>query len=151
MKTLKDYFNGYFVGEYDGSYGTEESHQARRDFSQLTNCRIIWSQVHGDFKNAAKRALFQPYPYWPELYQACKDAIRAHVELDTTYSDTPPLAKIMRDAMTILRERHSCNVPRWWLPIMDELRGATEKKEQARPKITYRIKLAEGNVRTFEI
>jgi hypothetical protein len=132
VKSVTEHFQGFFTGTYDGSYGTPQSDQARRDFSQLTDYHLIWAQVHGDFKDAAKRALFQKYPHWPELYQACKDAIREHCTLETPFEGGNTLAKIMRDAMTILRARNGFNAPRWWLPIVDNLRGRDHAIEKMR-------------------
>jgi|GEM_PF-5063318 len=122
--SVKQEFQSYFaLTNYDGSYGTEESHVARRDFSQLTNGAIMWSQVHGDFKDAAKRVLFTPYSHWPELYQSCRAVLKAHIAVDTQYWGPATNAKMMGDVMTVLREKHKANVPRWWLPIMNGLRG----------------------------
>jgi hypothetical protein len=132
METVGERFQGYFVGDYDGSYHTPQADRARHDFDRLTDNRLLWTQVHGDFKDAAKRALFVPYPHWPELYQCCKDAVREHTALETQYVGGPTCAKIMRDAMTILRARHSLNVPRWWLPMMDQLRGKNHEMERAK-------------------
>jgi hypothetical protein len=122
LTTVGEHFRGYFVGDYDGSYGTQKADQARRDFSRLTNLKICWSQVHGDFKNAAKRSVFVPYPHWPQLYEACRDSIRAHAEIGNWFSGANTCSKIMDDAMKILRARHGLNAPRWWLPLMKQLR-----------------------------
>lgn len=127
-KSVGEFFQGFFTGTYDGSYGTPQADRVRHDFDRLTDCHLMWSQVHGDFKNAAKRAVFQPYQHWPELYQCCKDAIREHAALGTTFEGGHTLAQVMRDAMTILRLRHRLNVPRWWLPLMDDLRGAKTRQ-----------------------
>jgi hypothetical protein len=129
-KTVEEHFRGYFSSTYDGSYHTPQSDRARLDFGQLTNLELDWAQVHGNFKDAAKRALFKPYEHWPELYECCRDAIREHSALETSYYGGPTCAKIMRDAMTILRARHGLNAPRWWLPIMDKLRGKNHKTEK---------------------
>ena len=137
-KTVAELFSGFFAGSYDGSFHTPQADRARHDFDRLTAYRLIWTQVHGDFKDAAKRALFQPYRYWPELYDSCRAAIQAHTELETQYEGEKTNANIMRDAMTILRERYGFNVPRWWLPIMDDLRGKNHNTEKAR-KSTSRI------------
>ena len=130
-ETVAEHFQGYFIGSYDGSYGTTASDAARIDFDRLTEFKLLWAQVHGNFKDAAKRALFKPYPHWPELYKCCQDAIREHGALETEFSGGTTCARIMRDAMTILRVRHGFNVPRWWLPMMDELRGAPKKLKRA--------------------
>jgi len=122
-ETVADHFRGHFTGDYDGSYGTNKSHAARRDFNQLMDLRLNWAQVHGDFKDVVKRAMFQPYPHWPELYQCCRDVIREHEKLETQYVGTETLARVMRDAMNLMRARHNLNAPRWWLPMMDALRG----------------------------
>jgi hypothetical protein len=134
--TVGEHFKGYFVGEYTGSYHTPEADRARHDFDKLTDSHLLWTQVHGDFKDAAKRALFVPYPHWRELHQCCKDAIREHTALGTQYVGETTCAKIMRDAMTILRARHGLNVPRWWLPLMDKLRGKNHEIEKRRQPVT---------------
>jgi hypothetical protein len=126
-ETVGDHFQGYFTGTFDGSYGTSQADRARHDFDRLTNNWLLWTQVHGDFKDAAKRAVFVQYPHWSELYECCRDAIREHAVLETQWVGKPTCAKIMRDAMTILRLRHNMKVPRWWLPLMDQLRGAREE------------------------
>lgn len=131
-KSVGQFFQGFFTGTYDGSYGNSQSDCARHDFDRLTDYRASWTQVHGDFKDVAKRAIFQPYRHWAELHQACKDAIREHTALGTPYEGGHTLARIMRDAMTILRARHGANVPRWWLPIMDDLRGKDHGIEKMR-------------------
>ena len=55
-ETVADHFHGYFGGNYDGSYHTPQADAARRDFDRLTDNCLMWTQVHGDFKDAAKRA-----------------------------------------------------------------------------------------------
>lgn len=127
-RTVKELFADYFTGTYTGSYGNTESHLARRDFIQLTNSEIIWAQVHGDFKNVAKRALFEPYPHWEALYRAVQDVLKAHIDLDTEYWGLLTNAKIMGDVMTVMRDRHGLNVPRWWLPIINKLREKGRKE-----------------------
>src|SRR6266404_9652017 len=85
-ETVEDHFRGYFIAPgYDGSYGTDISACMRHDFGQLTHDQIIWSQVHGDFKDIIKRADFEPYPYWPALYDCCKDILAQHYKLSTQY------------------------------------------------------------------
>jgi hypothetical protein len=128
-ETVVDHFQGYFTSEsFDGSYDTPQSHRARHDFYQLTNNIISWAQVHGNFKDAVKRAKFQPYEHWPELYDCCRRIVREHSALETQWEGGYTCAKIMRDSMNLLRELYGLNVPRWWLPIMDDLRGAKKKK-----------------------
>ncbi|MBZ5534001.1 MAG: hypothetical protein LAO20_21430 [Acidobacteriia bacterium] len=136
--TVEEHFRGYFTGDYDGSYQTPQADRARHDFDRLTGFRLIWAQVHGNLKDAAKRALFKPYPHWPELYECCRDAIREHIALETEHSGGTTCARIMRDAMTILRVRHGLNVPRWWLPIMDELRGKNHETEKLKSLVGRR-------------
>jgi hypothetical protein len=126
-ETVADHFQGYFGGNYDGSYHTPQADAARRDFDRLTDNRLLWTQVHGDFKDAAKRALFVQYPHWRELHECCCDSVREHSKLETQWVGGFTCAKIMRDAMTILRVRHGLKVPRWWLPMMDQLRSAREE------------------------
>ena len=129
-RTVKEWFAGSFTQpHYDGSYHdargfrTAASEEASHSFAALTDSHIIWSQVHGNFKDATKRALFTPYPHWPELYDACQRVVRAHSELGTEWWGPLTAAKLMGDAMTVLREKYGHQVPRWWLPVMNGLRG----------------------------
>ena len=145
IKTVGEHFRGYFAGDYDGSYETRNSDRARLDFDRLTNLQLIWAQVHGNFKDPAKRALFVPYPHWPELHECCRDAVRAHTELGNYFYGGETCANIMRDAMTILRARHGLKVPRWWLPIMDKLRGKIHGTEKRKPE-TGHCELKDGKV-----
>ena len=112
--------------DYDGSYHTENNPEtdsaARESFRVLTNEALNWCQVHGDFKNAVKRAAYEPYPHWPQLYRCCRDVLKAHAELNTGFYGPVTCAKLMGDAMALLRQRHNLNAPRWWLPIMKRLR-----------------------------
>lgn len=141
-KTVTEQFAGTFLETtYDGSYGTEESHAARRSFDRLTDYRLNWSQVHGDFKDVAKRALFESYEHWPELYRACRDVLHQHKALGTQYLGGYTCAQIMRETMTVMRRRHDVNVPRWWLPIMDDLRGKNHEAEKRKgPKTRMELK-----------
>lgn len=133
FKTITEQFADRFIeASYDGSYGNERADAARRSFDRLTDSKLNWSQVHGDFKDAAKRALFEPYEHWPELYRACRDVLRQHQALGTLYLGGYTCAQIMREAMTVMRRRDNLNVPRWWLPIMDDLRGKNNQEEKAR-------------------
>jgi len=132
-ETVEDHFRGTFEGTYDGSYGTRTADYARASFGRLTDCRIMWAQIHGDFKDAAKRALFVQYPHWPELYECCRDVIRAHAPLNTQYIDGGhTCARIMREAMVVLRARYGVNAPRWWLPLLDAVRGKNHNVEKYR-------------------
>lgn len=144
-ETVGEHFQGLFTANYDGSYHTARAEAARRDFDCLTNNSLLWTQVHGDFKDAAKRALFNPYPHWPELHECCRDSVRAHTDLETQFLGGVTCAKIMRDAMTILRERYGLNVPRWWLPLIDRLRGKDHEIERQR-KPVGRCELKDGKV-----
>jgi hypothetical protein len=128
--TVKEKFNGLFTQQrYDGSYHdatgfrTAASEEASRSFFALTDGAVVWTQVHGDFKDAAKRAMFAPYAHWPELYDALRSVIRAHGDLGTEWWGSATGAKVMGDAMTVLREKYGHSVPRWWLPVMNRLRG----------------------------
>jgi hypothetical protein len=127
--TVKEHFAEFFAQPvYDGSYHdtrgfrTDASEEASASFAALTNNIIIWTQVHGDVKNAVARAACIQYPNWPELYSCCRDVIRAHGELGSEFWGPLTCAKLMGDAMQLLRGRHKVNVPRWWLPIMSKLR-----------------------------
>ena len=119
--TLADKFNGHFQRPYDGR---QDDELGRADFCRLTNNHIIWTQVHGDFKNVEKRALFVPYPHWRELHECCGVAVAESIKADPYcfYSD-PACARIMGAAMVILRKKYGLNVPRWWIPVMNEVRG----------------------------
>ena len=100
--SVKKQFEGCFeMTNYNGTHGTPESHVARQDFSRLTNGAIMWAQVHGDFKDAAKRVLFTPYPHWSELYQSCRAVFKAHCDVDTQYWGPATNAKLMGDVMTV--------------------------------------------------
>lgn len=131
--SVAEKFKDRFTRPYDGSYDdSREVYIAREDFMQLTDYHISWAQVHGDFKDVVKRAMFIPYPYWKELHQACGDVIREHSKLGTEYVGRETCVRLMRDAMKLLRARHGFNTPKWWLPLMDQLRGV-EKKETKTP------------------
>jgi hypothetical protein len=128
--TVKQKFNGLFTQEhYDGSYHdargyrTEASEEACASFVALTDGAIIWTQVHGHLKDPVKRAMFTPYPHWTELYDAVRAVIRAHSDLGRDWWGPVTGARIMGDAMTVLREKHGFKVPKWWLPVMSTLRG----------------------------
>jgi hypothetical protein len=121
--TVKAQFAATFrAPAYDGSYGTELSHKVRQSFYELTK-HINWSQVHGDFKDVVKRGLFQPYPYWPELYSCCQSVVQSHAELGTQFLGDYTRARMMGEVMALLRAKYGHDVPRWWLPIMNLLRG----------------------------
>ena len=131
-KKVSEHFAGYFqLPVYNGEYGTASGYQppaarvAGRDFEQLTDCCLVWTQVHGDYKDAALRATFQPYPHWTELYQCCKDILREHGpgKLDSWYSGPMTNARLMGDVMSLMRRRHELDVPKWWLAIMKKLRA----------------------------
>jgi len=127
---VRDKFKGLFSQEsYDGSYHdatgfrTAKSEEAAQSFGELTSGCLNWCQVHGDVKDATKRALFEPYSHWTELYDSCKRVLKAHADLKTEWWGDATGAKMMGDAMTVLRERHHMNAPKWWLPVMKRLRG----------------------------
>jgi hypothetical protein len=128
--TVKEKLAGFFtLTAYDGSYHdatgfrTAASDEASASFGELTGGSINWAQVHGNFKDATKRALFVPYPHWTELYDACQRVVRAHAEVGTEWWGPLTAAKLMGDTMTVMREKYGRSVPRWWLPIMNKLRG----------------------------
>jgi hypothetical protein len=126
--TVKEHFDGYFTqARYDGSYHstdgfrTPESDEASASFYRLSAERIQWCQVHGDLKDAAKRALFEPYAHWPELYESCRLVVKATIELNKVWNEMTA-ARMMGDVMTVMRQKYDLNVPRWWYPIMKKLR-----------------------------
>ena len=122
--TVKEHFADVFTEpEYDGSYGTPLADEARRSFSALTDGRIMWAQVHGDHKNVVARGLFQPYRYWSELYDCCRVVLNGHAELGTQFLGDVTRARMMGEAMALLRAKHRQNVPRWWLPVLNALRA----------------------------
>lgn len=124
-ETVKEQFADVFLPgtAYDGSYHTPQAEAAEDAFHRLTDNRLVWTQVHGDVKSAVKAAMFQPYPYWPKLYECARDIIEQHRRLKTYYAGDITCAKLMGDTMALMRERYGLNVPRWWLPIMNKLRG----------------------------
>ncbi len=139
VKKVSEHFAGYFqLDTYSGEYGSASGYQppaariAGHDFDRLTNNVLVWTQAHGDSKDAAARATFQPYPHWPELYQCCKDVLREHGtgKLDTDYFGKFTNARLMGDVMTLMRRRHGLDVPKWWLAIMKKLRGQAPVKPQ---------------------
>ena len=127
-ENVKEQFADVFLPgtTYDGRYHTDawppEDEQARESFNRLTDGRIIWTQVHGDVKNAVKAAMFQPYPNWPQLYECARDIVEQHRRLNTYYAGDVTCAKLMGDTMALLRARYGLNVPRWWVPIIKALR-----------------------------
>jgi len=123
-ETVESHFRGYFqLPAYHGEYGNEIGAIARRDFSMLTDSRISWAQVHGDFTDVAKRAMFQTYQHWPELYQAIKDVLEQHQQLGTFFNGAATCGKLMDDAMRLLKMRNGKNAPRWWIPLMKQVRN----------------------------
>ena len=129
---VKDHFEGTFApgSTYDGCYHTDyerPDEQAEESFRRLTFGRIIWTQVHGDYKNAVKSAMFQPYPNWPQLYECARDIVEQHRRLNTSFHGDVTCAKLMGDTMALLRARYGMNVPRWWVPIIKALRGQEVK------------------------
>ena len=100
-ETVKQHFAGLFAEpDYDGSYHhgewPENDTLARQSFLKLTDGCIIWTQVHGDFKNAVKRAAYEPYPHWPALYRCCRDVLKAHAELNSQYVGATTCARTSR-------------------------------------------------------
>jgi hypothetical protein len=135
-ETIADHFARYFGSEWDGQYHTDFRDRtpgevaAREDFCQLTNNAIIWTQIHGDFKNAAKRATFTPYPHWAKLHECCRDAVREHSALGDDWIGDFSAAKLMHTAMQILKKRYDINAPRFWLPMIRQLRDDKTRKPE---------------------
>jgi hypothetical protein len=126
-KTVVEQFQGLFQHEYEGA---QKDERARLDFMCLTNYKITWTQVHGDFKDVAARARFVPYPHWKELHECCGIAVRETIAADKMvfYSDIM-CARMMGAAMQILMDKYGLKAPRWWYPLMKELReGKVEKR-----------------------
>jgi hypothetical protein len=129
--TVREQFAGLFTqAAYDGSYHdsreirTDASEEASRSFCELTGGILVnWCQVHGDVKDVVKRAAFEPYPYWTELYDCCKRIVQAHADLDRQFLGDLTRARIMGDAMSLLRSKYKHDAPRWWFPIMKTLRN----------------------------
>ncbi|MGD1025378.1 MAG: hypothetical protein ABR880_21555 [Candidatus Sulfotelmatobacter sp.] len=126
--TVKEHLAECFSQQrYDGSYHgadgfrTPESEEASESFRRVSFDKIQWSQVHGDFKDPAKRVLFTPYPHWAELYDCCRLIVKANIDLNKSWSELTA-AKIMGDVMTVMRKKHNMDVPKWWLPILKKLR-----------------------------
>lgn len=127
--TVKEQLGECFKqARYDGSYHdstgfrTPASDEAAASFSRISFGKIQWPQAHGDLKDAAKRVLFTPYPNWAELYECCKLVVKANIDLNKSW-DEQTAAKTMGDVMTVMRKKHDLNVPKWWFPIMKQLRG----------------------------
>jgi len=121
-KTLSEVFAGCFQHTYDGS---QQDRVSYHEFNLLTDNRISWTQVHGDVKDLAKRALFVPYPHWRELHECCGLAIRSAISLDKTQLHSGiDCARIMGAAMAILKKKYGHDAPKWWLPLMRQVRGA---------------------------
>jgi len=126
---VKEQFAGTFTAErYDGSYhdergfGTAASDEAAASFFELTGGLLQWSQVHGNVKDVVRRAMFEPYPYWSELYDCCKRVIKEHAALNSGFSGDVTRARLMGDAMALLKAKYKVNAPKCWLPIMKSLR-----------------------------
>jgi hypothetical protein len=119
--TLEEKFRGCFERIYRGN---QDDRAARYEFGLLTNNHILWTQVHGDFKDLAKRLKFEPYPHWTKLHECCGHAIREAIKMDPKglYCDSA-CAKIMDAAMVHLRTKYSLNAPRWWIPLKRKLQG----------------------------
>lgn len=128
--TVAARFAGYFGEVYDGSYDTREAEQPRADFIRLTNYQIMWAQVHGNFKDAVKRETFQPYPHWKELHECCGRIVRQYAKDRVYWQGDITGARMMNDAMRLLRSLYGINAPRWWIPLMRQMRG----EEIASPK-----------------
>jgi hypothetical protein len=127
--TVAEHFAGRFTEPiYDGSYHTQLADAVSGSFGVLSAYRINWCQVHGDFKNVVKRGMFEPYPHWSPLYDACRTILKGHVALGTQFLGEVTCARMMGEAMALLRAKHGHSVPRWWLPVMNALREAAEEK-----------------------
>jgi hypothetical protein len=126
MKIRDQFCECFTQSSYDGSYGTDAAIEARQSFSELTAESVIWSQVHGDFKNVVARGMFQPYPHWAELYECARVVLAGHAALGTEFDGDPTRARLMGDAMALLRAKYKANVPKWWLPIMNKLRASAK-------------------------
>jgi hypothetical protein len=131
--TVKEQFAGTFTADhYDGSYHDESgfrtaaSDEASSSFSELTGGLLQWSQVHGNVKDVVRRAMFEPYPHWSELYDCCKRVIKEHVALNREFSGDVTRARLMGDAMALLKAKYGKNAPKCWLPIMKSLRHSKE-------------------------
>jgi hypothetical protein len=125
--TVAEQFSKVFQEpEYDGSYHTPLAEAAHDSFCLLSNYRIQWPQVHGDFKNVVKRGLFTQYPHWRELYSCCRTILSGHAALGTQFLGDMTCARLMGESMALLRAKHGHSVPKWWLPVMNALR-ASEK------------------------
>jgi len=122
-KTVAQHFKGYFGGSYDGSYGRPEAEQPRADFIRLTNFNIMWAQVHGSFKDKVKEVTFTPYPHWKELHECCGRIVRQYEKDGEFWHGDITGARMMEHAMKLLRSLYGLNAPRWWIPLMKQMRG----------------------------
>jgi len=119
-QTVRENFARFFT--QDCYSGKQQDSEAKSSFNELTNCRLMWTQVHGDVKDPVKRALFRPYTHWPELYASVRAVLKSHAELETEFVGDWTRARIMGDAMAFLRAQYGVDAPRWWLPLMQQLR-----------------------------
>lgn len=139
ITTVAARFAGYFQGTYDGSYDTPEAEQPRADFIRLTNYLIMWAQVHGNFKDAVKREIFQPYPHWKELHECCGRIVRQYAKDGEYWDGEVTGARMMNDAMRLLKSLYGFNAPRWWIPMIRQMRGdEVPASKQSRPAWTPR-------------
>jgi len=130
LVTVAARFAGYFKDSYDGSYNVPESEQPRADFIRLTNYHIMWAQVHGNFKDSVKCETFQVYPHWRELHECCGRIVRQYAKDGAFWQGEGTGAHMMNDAMRLLKSLYGFNAPRWWIPLMRQMRG----DETAAPK-----------------
>lgn len=129
-ETIAEHFAGYFTQPYGGQYHRAmawgpyppEAEAGRNDFCRITHDNITWTQVHGDFKNKTKAALFVPYPHWTELHDACRDSIVEWSKDGDWFNGDITCAKLMQTAMELLKQRKGLNAPKWWIPLMVGLR-----------------------------
>jgi len=113
--TVKEHLAECFSQQrYDGSYHgadgfrTPESEEASESFRRVSFDKIQWSQVHGDFKDPAKRVLFTPYPHWAELYDCCRLIVKANIDLNKSWSELTGQDHGGRDDSHAEETQHGC-------------------------------------------
>lgn len=145
-RTVAERFAGYFQSSYDGRYNVPEAEAGREDFIRLTCYQIAWAQVHGSFKDKVKQETFTPYPHWRELHECCGRIVHQYAKDGEYWHGEATAARIMQDAMRLLRSLYGFDAPRWWIPLMRQMRGE-ETPRREKPKQWFQKPGAEETLR----